>query len=75
MLWLKQCVVPTLSHEVIVTDVVYLAVLLTHRKSITLLPAVMPRFSKYVKIESRRESMMYIREENIPRIHAKPKIT
>jgi len=37
MLWLKRCVVPTLPHEVIVTDVMYLAVLLAHRKSIALL--------------------------------------
>jgi len=37
MLWLKRCVVPTLLHEVIVADVVYPAVLLAHRKSITLL--------------------------------------
>jgi len=38
MLWLKRCVVPTLSHEVIVADVVYPAILLAHKKSITLLP-------------------------------------
>ena len=34
MLWLKRCVVPTLPHEVIVADVVYLAVLLAYGKSI-----------------------------------------
>jgi len=33
MLWLKHCVVPTLSHEVIVADVVYVTVLLAHGKS------------------------------------------
>ena len=40
MLWLKRCVVPTLPHEVIITDMVYPAVLLAHRKSIALLPAM-----------------------------------
>jgi len=40
MLWLKRCVVPTLSHEVIVADVVYPVVLLAHRKSIALLPVM-----------------------------------
>jgi len=33
-------VVPTLSHEVIVADVVYLTVLLAHGQSIALLPAM-----------------------------------
>jgi len=33
MLWLKRCVVPTLPHEVIVADVVYLVVL-AHRWSL-----------------------------------------
>jgi len=37
--------------------------------------AVTPRFPKYGKTESRRESATYIREENTPRIHAKPKVT
>jgi len=36
----KRCVVPTLPHKVIVADVVYLMVLLAHRKPITLLPAM-----------------------------------
>jgi len=40
MPWLKRCVVPTLPHEVIVADVVYLAVLLAYGKSISLLPAM-----------------------------------
>ena len=40
MLWLKQCVMSTLRHEVIVADVVNLAVLLAHGKSIYLLPAM-----------------------------------
>jgi len=40
MLWLKRCVVPTLPHEVIITDVVYPAVLLAYEKSIFLLPAM-----------------------------------
>jgi len=40
MLWLKRCVVPTLSHEVIVADVVYPAVLLAYGRSIALLPAM-----------------------------------
>ena len=40
MLWLKRCVVPILPHEVIVTDVVYPAVLLAYGKSIALLPAM-----------------------------------
>jgi len=31
MLWLKRCIVPTLPHKVIVTDVVYPAVLLAFR--------------------------------------------
>ena len=38
-------------------------------------PTVTSRFSKYMKIESRGESATYIREKNIPRIHAKPKVT
>ena len=36
---------------------------------------VTPRFLKYVKKESQRESATYIREENTPRVHAKPKVT
>ena len=40
MLWLKQCVVPTLSHEVIVADVVYPTIFLAHGKSISLLLAM-----------------------------------
>ena len=40
MLWLKRCVVPTLPHEVIVVDVVYLAFLLEHGKSISFLQAM-----------------------------------
>ena len=43
MRWLKRSVVPTLPHEVIVTDVVYPAVLLAYRKSIALLPAMVAR--------------------------------
>ena len=39
-LWLKQCVVPTLPHEVIIADVVYLMVLLAYWKSISLLPVM-----------------------------------
>ena len=34
----------------------------------------MSHFPKYVKMESRRESATYIREENTSRIHAKPKV-
>jgi len=40
MLWLKRCVVSTLSREVIVANMVYPAVLLAHGKSIALLPAM-----------------------------------
>ena len=40
MLWLKRCVVPALPHEVIISGVVYPAVLLAHGKSIVLLPAM-----------------------------------
>ena len=40
MLWLKRCIVPMLPHEVIVADVVYLIVLLAHKKSIALLPVM-----------------------------------
>jgi len=36
-LWLKCCVVPTLPHDVIFTDVVYPVVLLAHERSISLL--------------------------------------
>ena len=43
MLWLKRCVVPTLSHEVIIADVVYPAVLLAYGKSISLLPVMVLR--------------------------------
>ena len=38
ILWLKRGVVPTLPHEVIVADVVYPAVLLSHSRSLSLLP-------------------------------------
>ena len=41
MLWLKQCVVLILFHEVIVVDVVYPAVLLVFSRGITLLPMMM----------------------------------
>jgi len=37
--------------------------------------SVTPRFPKYDETESRRESATYIRKENTPRIHAKPKLT
>ena len=40
MFWLKYCVVPTLSHEVIVTYVVYPTVLLVHGKPISHLPVM-----------------------------------
>jgi len=40
MLWLKRCVVLTLSHKVVVADVVYPAVLLAHENSIALLPTM-----------------------------------
>jgi len=43
MLWLKQCVVPMLPHEVIIANVVYLAVLLAYGKSIALLPMMAAR--------------------------------
>ena len=36
---------------------------------------VMPRFPKYVKMESRRESATYIREKNTSCLHAKPEVT
>ena len=39
-LWLKRCVVPMLSHEAIVTDMVCPTVLLAHEKSISLLQAM-----------------------------------
>ena len=39
-MWLKRCVVPTLPHEVIVTDVVYPAILLAHGRSLGLPPAM-----------------------------------
>ena len=38
ILWLKQCIVLTLPHEVIVADVAYLAILLAFGRGITLLP-------------------------------------
>jgi len=43
MLWLKRCVrcvMPRLSYEVIVADVIYPAVLLAFGRNITLLPAM-----------------------------------
>jgi len=40
MLWLKCCVMPTLSHEVIVADVVYPTVLLAFGRGISLLPTM-----------------------------------
>jgi len=40
MLWLKRCVVPTLPHEVIVADVVYLAILLAQGWPLSLLSAM-----------------------------------
>ena len=40
MLWMKRCIVPTLPDEVIVADVVYLAVLLVHGRSLSLLFAM-----------------------------------
>ena len=49
MLWLKHCVVPTLSHEVIVANVVYPAVLLAHEKSISLLLAMVARIQSRLR--------------------------
>ena len=43
LLWLKQCVVPTLPHEVIVTNMVYPAVLLAYGKSVALLLAMVAK--------------------------------
>lgn len=40
MLWLKQCVVPSLPKAVIAIDVVYLAMLLAHDRSLGLLLAM-----------------------------------
>jgi len=40
MLWMKRCVIPKLPHEVIVTNMVYPAVLLAYGKSISLLLAM-----------------------------------
>jgi len=40
MLWLKQCIVPTLPYEVIVAYVVYLVILLAHDQFLNLLPAM-----------------------------------
>ena len=37
MLWLKRCVVPTLRHEIIVADLVYLTILLAHGQYLSLL--------------------------------------
>jgi len=37
-------------------------------------PTIMPCFPKYVETESRLELATYIHEENIPCIHAKPKV-
>jgi len=50
MLWLKRCVVPALSHEVIVADVVYLLVLLAHGKSIALLSAMVARIQSGLRV-------------------------
>ena len=44
MLWLKKCVVPTLSHEVIAVDVAYPAILLAYGRSLGLLPAMVAVF-------------------------------
>jgi len=40
MLWVKWCVVSTLPHEVIVTDIVYPTVLLAYGRLLGLLPAM-----------------------------------
>ena len=40
MLLLKRCIMPTLPHEVIFADVIYLAILLAHGRSLGLLPAM-----------------------------------
>jgi len=34
-----------------------------------------PAFQKFARVETRRESATYIREENTLRVHAKPKVT
>ena len=36
MLWIKGCVVPTLSHEVLVTDVVYPVILFSYGYSLNM---------------------------------------
>jgi len=40
MLWLKRCIVPKLSHEVLVADVVYPTVLLSYGRSFSMLLAM-----------------------------------
>jgi len=40
MLWIKRCVVSTLPHEVLVADVVYLAVLLAYGRPLSMLTAM-----------------------------------
>ena len=40
MLWLKRCVVPTLSYDVLIADIVYTTFLLSHGRSLGLLSAM-----------------------------------
>ena len=39
-MWLKRCVVPTLPHEFIITDIVYPAILLDYGQSLGFLPTM-----------------------------------
>jgi len=78
MLWLKRCVVPTLAHEVIVTDVVYLVVLLAYSRPLDLLSAMVDCLQSGLQIlcqsfcnvvaEKDREGNMVVGPDGEPRM-------
>ena len=63
MLWLKKCVVPTLSHEVIIADVAYPDVLLAYGWSLGLLPTVVGCLQSRIRVLCQSFCNMVVEED------------
>ena len=54
LLWLKWCIVPTLTHEVLVANVVYPAVLLSYDQSLSMLLAMVRCLQSGLRVLTKR---------------------
>jgi len=64
MLWLKRCVMPTLSHEIRAANVVYPAVLLDHDRPLGLLPVMMRCLQSGLRMLTLSFCHMEVMEDN-----------